>query len=134
MSYTPIFQGEVKKGRIEIIKAKRDWKEWIKSLEGKKLEIVVKEWKETRSNAQNRLMWSWFQILEDDSGQPKEDYHDYFKKQFLCRVIKIRGKLEKVVGSTAILNTKEMSEHLEKIREAAATLFETELPDPYDWF
>ena len=133
-SYTPIFQGEIKNNKITIIKAKKMWADWITSLNNKKVEVNVKEWKSNRSRNQNSLMWAWLSILEQETGQPKEDIHDYFKKKFLMRIIKIKGKPEKVVGSTTNLDTKEFTEYLEKLRETSAVFFNVNLPDPYEWF
>lgn len=85
-----------------------------------------------RTVSQNSLMWMWFTCMEESTGQRKEDFHDYYKAKFLCRHIAIKGRLVNVVGSTADLNTMQMSQYLEKIKADAATEFGITLPLPED--
>ena len=131
--YTPTFQGEVKDSKITVTKAKRMWRDWIAKLSGKKIEIRVKEWKDSRSERQNNLMWAWLAILEQETGQPKDDIHDYFKAKFLTRTIVIKGKEFKVVGSTASLKSDGFTEYLGQFRAESATFFKVDLPDPYEY-
>lgn len=85
-----------------------------------------------RTISQNALMWMWFQCMEEATGQPKEDFHDYYKVKFLLRRIEVRGKVTTVVGSTTKLNTLQMTDYLEKIKADAATEWGITLPLPAD--
>lgn len=70
--------------------------------------------------------------MEEATGQPKEDFHDYYKAKFLARPIAIKGKWVKVVGSTTDLNTLQMTDYLEKVKADAAIEFGITLPLPQD--
>lgn len=133
-SYTPTFQGEIKDNKITITKAKRMWREWIRSLSGQKIEIIVRKWRSLRSRRQNSLMWAWLNILEQETGQSKDDLHDYFNNRYLKRTIVIKGKEYIVVRSSTSLRTDEFTEYLGKIRVKSATFFSVNLPDPYEWY
>lgn len=86
------------------------------------MEVIIREHRSSRSLAQNRLMWSWNrQIathLEETMGEIHSDeaIHAYLKQTFLpMQVAKIRGEVVRERKSTAKLNTKEMSEYMEKV-------------------
>ena len=85
-----------------------------------------------RTISQNSLMWMWYKCMEEATGQPKDDFHDYYKAKFLARPIAIKGKWVKVVGSTTDLNTLQMTEYLEKVKADAAIEFGITLPLPED--
>lgn len=85
-----------------------------------------------RTISQNSLMWMWYKCMEEATGQPKEDFHDYYKAKFLARPIAIKGKWVKVVGSTTDLNTLQMTDYLEKVKADAAIEFGITLPLPED--
>ena len=85
-----------------------------------------------RTISQNSLMWMWYKCMEEATGQPKEDFHDYYKAKFLARPIAIKGKWVKGVGSTTDLNTLQMTDYLEKVKADAAIEFGITLPLPED--
>ena len=94
------------------------------------LKIVRKT--KPRTLPQNSLMWMWYQCMEDSTGTPKEDIHDFYKAKFLRREITIEGQTCIVVGSTKDLNTAQMTNYLEKVKADAATEFGIILPLPED--
>ena len=85
-----------------------------------------------RTISQNSLMWMWYKCMEDATGQRKEDFHDYYKTKFLSRQIAIEGRWVTVFGSTADLNTLQMTNYLEKVKADAAVEFGITLPLPED--
>jgi hypothetical protein len=87
---------------------------------------------EPRTIPQNSLMWMWFKCMEEATGQPKEDFHDYYKCKFLTRQIAVRGRWVQVVGNTSSLNTLQFTQFLEKVKADAATEFGITLPLPED--
>lgn len=97
-------------------------------------EYTVKILRKTkpRTISQNSLMWMWYKCLEEATGQRKEDFHDYYKAKFLCRQIAIGNHWVMVAGSTADLNTLQMTDYLEKVKADAATEFGVTLPLPVD--
>lgn len=95
------------------------------------LKIVRKA--KPRTISQNSLMWMWFKCLEQDTGQPKEDWHDYYCAKFLSRQVQVGHKLVWVVGRTATLNTIQFTDFLNKVQADAAMDGYT-LPLPADRF
>lgn len=94
--------------------------------------LSIKRKTKPRTISQNALMWMWFKCMEESTGTPKEDFHDYYKARFLGREIEIRGRLVHVIRSTTELNTLEMTDYLNKIQADAATEFRIPLPLPAD--
>lgn len=94
--------------------------------------LSIKRKTKPRTISQNALMWMWFKYMEEYTGTPKEDFHDYYKARFLGRDIEIRGRLVHVIRSTTELNTLEMTDYLNKIQADAATEFRIPLPLPTD--
>lgn len=87
---------------------------------------------EPRTVSQNALMWMWYTCMEEATGTPKADIHDYYKAKFLSRPVAVKGKWVKVVGSTTDLNTLQMTDFLNKVQADAATEFGITLPLPAD--
>lgn len=85
-----------------------------------------------RTVSQNALMWMWFKCMEEATGTPKDDIHDYYKAKYLGRDIAVRGRWVHVIGSTTDLNTLQMTDYLNKIQADAATEFGINLPLPAD--
>lgn len=85
-----------------------------------------------RTISQNALMWLWYTCMEDSTGQPKEDFHEYYKQKFLGRDIYIGQTPSRVYGSTTDLNTAQFTNYLEKVKADAATEFGIILPLPED--
>ncbi len=95
-------------------------------------ELEIKRKTKPRSISQNNLLWLWYTCLEDNFGQPKEDYHAYYKDKFLSREIEINGRVVRVTRETKSLTTAQMSEFMTKIQADAATEFGVTLPLPED--
>ena len=95
-------------------------------------DVVVKRHREHRTLSQNDLMWMWLKCIEDATGTPKQDIYDIYCKKFLLRSVSYGDRIELVSGSSSSLNTKQMSEFLEKIQADAATEFGIILPTPQD--
>lgn len=85
-----------------------------------------------RTISQNALMWMWFKCMEDATGTPKNDFHDYYKAKFLGREIAVGSKWVHVIGSTTELNSLQMTEYLNRIQVDAAQEFGISLPLPAD--
>lgn len=87
---------------------------------------------EPRTISQNSLMWLWYKCLEESTGTPKDDWHDYYKAKFLGRVVTVGGRQWRVTGSTKDLNTVQMTDYLNKVQADAAAEFGIMLPLPSD--
>lgn len=97
-------------------------------------EYTVKITRKTkpRTISQNALMWMWYKCMEESTGTPKEDFHDYYKAKYLCRDVAVGNRWVRVVGSTTDLNTLQITDYLNKVQADAATEFGITLPLPVD--
>lgn len=94
--------------------------------------ISVKRASERRTIAQNDLMWSWFSCIEEETGTAKNDVYMYYCKKFLCKVVSVGERMEKIYQTSSMLNTVQMADFLKKIQADAATELGITLPIPED--
>lgn len=94
--------------------------------------ISVKRASERRTIAQNDLMWSWFSCIEEETGTAKNDVYMYYCKKFLCKVISVGERMEKIYQTSSMLNTAQMANFLKKIQADAAAELGIMLPIPED--
>ena len=94
--------------------------------------LTLKRVNEKRTVNQNDLMWMWFRCIENDTGTDKNDIYMYYCKKFLCKVIRVGEKVEKVYETSSMLNTAQMTEFMNKIQADAASEFGITLPIPDD--
>lgn len=94
--------------------------------------LTLKRVSEKRSVNQNDLMWLWFKCIENSTGTDKNDIYMYYCKKFLCKVIRLGEKVEKVYETSSMLNTAQMTEFINKIQADAASEFGITLPIPDD--
>lgn len=94
--------------------------------------LILKRVSEKRTINQNDLMWMWFKCIENSTGTEKNDIYMYYCKKFLCKVIRIGEKVEKVYETSSMLNTAQMTEFMNKIQADAASELGIMLPIPDD--
>jgi len=93
--------------------------------------IKITQKRGKRSIDQNALYWMWLTCIEQETGNERNDLHEYFKRYILgAKEELIFGK--KVVKSTTILNTAEFTQYLEKIQQFANVELSITLPNPED--
>lgn len=132
MKYAPTFIATIKDGKI-VMEKPEEWQKWLKSLENAgKLEITVTKYRQKRSEQANRLYFAWLTLLEEETGQDKDDFHDFFKKKLLTRIVDLSGKIEKVVGSTAKMDSLEFYDYMERVQQISMEFFNIILPNPYE--
>jgi len=106
---------------------------FIKRLDLKKeytIEITKKRIKRTLS--QNNLYWLWLCCIEFETGNDRNDLHDYFKRRYLMpETIEVFNE-EQIRYSTKHLNTLQFKTYLDKIQVFASTELGIHLPDPDD--
>ena len=88
--------------------------------------------RERRSLNQNAIFWLWMRCIEEETGQSKDDAHDWFCKKFLRRTVTFNGREETVVGGTSSLTREQMSEFLDRVQAEAASELGIRLPSPDD--
>ena len=93
--------------------------------------ITKKRWK--RSISQNNLYWLWVTCIEHETGNDRNDLHEFFKARFLgFEEIKVLQYTVTRVISTTSKDTKRFKEYLDKIQLFASIELGIELPDPND--
>lgn len=113
------FFGEVKGGKFQPFQA-RDFVEHVKSYEGKRVEVTVKQFRNKTSDNQRRYYWGYLlEELENYTGYEKEVWHDFFKARFLKVEIETPWGNEMSIRSSEDLNTKEREWFHEQIRRWA---------------
>jgi hypothetical protein len=122
----PVFSGKIEKGKVLLDNPNR-YLVHLSRLEGKRIELVLRKERETRSNNQNSYMWGVvYEILSQHLGYTPEEIHEVMKFKFLRS---FKNELE-YVKSTTKLNTTEMETYLENIRRFAATELNCIIPNP----
>ena len=93
--------------------------------------VVVEPYVKKRSLSQNALFHKWVGIIAESTGNSLEDVKEAYRDMFLDKVPVRFGDEERMVGrSTKTLNTKEMSEFMDKVSEHASTELGILLPLP----
>lgn len=122
----PIFLAQIKNGKIAF-NNEGQFNDYLLSLEGKEVEVVVRKWKKERSNNQNRYYWGVvIKLLSEYLGYTDEEMHDALKMLFL----KDESRKVPTLRSTTELNTVEFEKYLENIRMWAAQMFGFYIPTP----
>ena len=104
----------------------------------KPIEVTIKEYTLTRTEAQNRLMHMWFNAISEhvyltqDVIFSPEIWKDELKEKFLGFdfVERPSGKIVAKVKKTSKCSVKELSEFLEKVDHYCVTRLELMLPRP----
>jgi len=130
----PKFIGIIKENRL-IIDDLGNFKEYLKSLEQRKVEIIVKEYKTQRSSNQNRYYHGVVvKLISDHTGHTSDEVHELLKSMFLKKHLDVDTKEGQqrftIVRSTVSLNTKEMEEYLAYIRMWASMDLSLSIPEP----
>ena len=103
------------------------------------MQVVISEYKPSRSLAQNRLYWMWMRQISDDyaeSGgdiQSPEVWSEYFKRLFLgMERHSVQGIGIQLVQSTTELSIKEFAGYLEMVDMFSAEELAIVLQHPQD--
>lgn len=102
--------------------------------EGKPYTVEIKVKRKQRSTDQNRLYWMWLKCIMNETGEHKDRLHEFFKLHFLGQDEHyVFDRWQVVVPrSTTELDTKQMSDYLERVQQFAATELGIVLPNPED--
>lgn len=98
------------------------------------LKVTIQNKKEKRSLDQNALYFMWCQIIADETGNDKDDIHEYLKLKFLGTVgiEPTNGQVQYIPRSSRNQSVKEMAEYMEKIQTWALTDLNIKLITPDD--
>lgn len=96
-------------------------------------QITIGRHRQNRSLVQNNLLWKWYGIVAQETGNSSEDIHEWAKKRFLPpSFITVNGETVEIRRSTTKLNTKEMHEFMTQVEAWAASELGIVLPRPED--
>jgi len=121
-----IFVAKVDKGNLVLNDASR-FKEYLRSLDGQVVDVIVRKPKKPRSNNQNAYMWGIvYQLISETTGYTPNEVHDAMRMLFLLD----RSRKIPTLRSTTELSTVEMEDYLSKIREFASMELNCYVPEP----
>jgi hypothetical protein len=107
--------------------------DYLNSLFDKGKRVKVDVAKEKRSLNQNRLYWLWVACIEQETGNDKNNLHEFFTLEFLPLIQQmVFKKLIYKRTSTTTLDTKQFTEYLNKIQIFSSTELGLTLPNPED--
>ena len=113
----PIFRGKVEKGRIVLDNRDR-FRIYLASFETKRIELVLRERTEQRSEQQNAYYHGVVvKMISDATGHDPQETHQKMKDHFK-------------VGTTTKMKTAEFQEYIENCRRFAAEFLSLNIPDP----
>ena len=121
-----IFLGTIQRGNI-LLQRKEKFIDYLRSLDGKEIELIVRRLKKKRSKQQNRYYWGVVvELLCETTGYNEEEMHESLKMLFLKDLTRKIPTLR----STASLTTKEFEKYLARIRMWAAQNLGCSIPEP----
>lgn len=95
-------------------------------------DITIERPKKKRTLSQNALYWDWVTDIGDHLGYFKNDMHELLKKNHMVpKIIIFEGK-EHEIKSIKNLNTREMSEYMDKVNYWAHSEMGIRLKIPAD--
>lgn len=101
--------------------------------ENKIYEVDIVLYRKKRTLPSNCLYWLWIKCISDETGNDKDDLHDFFKQKFIGFTTKeIKGTTVYKPPSTAELNTLQFKEFLDNISAFAGSELGIILPCPED--
>ena len=105
-----------------------DLKKIVFYLQDKKGVWIVKKYRMKRTNLQNRYLHAIFNMLGNETGFTMDEVKQVYKRRFLSYK---KGKTT-FVRQTSKLNTKEMTDFIEKIRNSASADLGIYVPAPHE--
>jgi hypothetical protein len=106
-----------------------------KLTEGKTYSVSISQKREVRTLPQNKLYWLWMRCISDETGNDKDDLHEFFKTKFLGSVpTQVLNEVFDKPRSTTKLNTKQFTNYLDLIQSFASAELGIILPNPEDLY
>lgn len=119
------FEATTEKGKLAIATPSK-WKDYLLGFpDGTKMILDIDRKKNKRSLSQNAFLWLYYGVIENETGQPANDIHEWAKRMFLPpKFITVMGKELKIPASTTDLSKHDFSNYLDRIAS------ETGIPIP----
>lgn len=81
--------------------------------------VFVLDLKKARSTSQNRYLWFCYSVIAEHTGIDSEDLHELCKQMFNLKTAMLNGTLIEFPGTTKMLDTKDMTVYIDKVRRWA---------------
>ena len=121
--------GKIVKGKIIFDDRAKFLNDVAKFDDDIKIVIEVREAKDIRTNAQNRLWWKWIELIADETGNEKQEIHSILKYKFLLKEEIIDGELHQGLKSTTTLTKEEFGKLTQDVFYWANNTFNINLPN-----
>jgi hypothetical protein len=125
--------GQVKDGKLSLDKSQQ-FKQYLHTLNGKRIELTVEKLKHTRSIQQNRYYWSVVvKLITQHTGHDSEQIHEALKIMFSPKWYMPIGDLlmeHAFPTSTTRLDTLEFVGYIGKCRMWANEFLGLQIPEP----
>ena len=122
--------GKIVKGKIIFDDKAKFLNDVAKFNDNIKIVIEVREAKDIRTNAQNRLWWKWIEIISNELGyQDKQEIHNILKYKFLLKEEMINGEIHQGLKSTTTLTKEEFGKLTQDVFFWANDTFNINLPN-----
>lgn len=80
------------------------------------IQVTIEEYDPKRSTQANRRYWLVIGAIAKETGNDKDEVHEFFKQKFLGeRVVEIAGERATVRPSTTRLKKHEFNDYMEKV-------------------
>lgn len=120
------FPGIVQQGKVKLDQAPA-FREYLHTLEGKRVEVSLEKQVRRRSLNQNAYYWVILEMISKETGQDAAELHTAFKMKF-SKHITLRGLV--IPQSSRTKDTSEFTEYIEQIRAWASEFLNMSIPDP----
>ena len=122
----PVLYGKVERGKLVL-----DYPEQLvvrlASLEGKRVEVIVRKETKTRTNQQNRYLFGVvYAIISDCTGYDPEQVHDAMKVKFASKHLD-NGLV--ITERTSKMTTERMTQYIDDIKRWASEFLGCYIPD-----
>ena len=108
-------------------------KEYLLKLIDKNCVVEITKKLKKRTVNQNSLYWLWLTCIEHETGNDKDDLHEFFKNKWIISENKeVLGEYINIKPSTTKLDTVKFKQYLDKIQIFASTELSISLPNPED--
>jgi len=105
--------------------------EYIQRLPGRELgwKLNILPITKSRSGCQNSYMWYVFELISKETGQSKDDIHDFYCQKFLSHNKELFGETILKSG-TSELDTRQFEEFMTNVRQHAQEFLNIFVPLP----
>ena len=127
------FVGTVERGKVRLDHVPR-WRAAIQRLEGRRIEVTLQQFRQTRSLKANAYLWGViYPTIAEWSGHDENELHDAMKAMFLpAREVSLpTGEVVMALASTRTLDTLAFSDFVTRVKVWARGQG-VEIPEPDD--